>query len=114
MERKIIFYNKYFIEFYLLLNAKEQRRIDLVLDKVKSLRWLPEKYFRHLGGTDGLYEIKIASRFCSFRIFCCFDSNAKVILFNAFNKKSNRTPKRELDTALRLKKEYFNEKSNEK
>lgn len=114
MERKIIFYKKYFIEFYLALNDKEQRRIDLVLDKVKSLRWLSKKYFRHLGGTDGLYEIKIALRFSSIRIFCCFDSDALVILFNAFNKKSNRTPSRELETALRLKKEYFEEKSNEK
>lgn len=112
MKRKIVFYRKYFIDFYLTLSFKEQQRVDFVLDKIKFLNWIPVKYFRHLEGTDGLYEIKVEARFTTMRIFCCFDSEALVILFNAFQKKSRRTPKREIETALKLKKEYFLEKLN--
>ncbi len=33
-----------------------------------------------------------------------------VVLFNGFQKKTQKTPKEEIDLALRLKDEYFNSK----
>ena len=61
-------------------------------------------------GTDGLYEIRIEFESNIYRIFCSFDSGNLVVLFNGFQKKSQKTPKKEIDLALKLKDEYFNSK----
>jgi phage-related protein len=45
-----------------------------------------------------------------YRIFCCFDEGKLVILFNVFQKKSQKTPQKEIDKALKIKQEYFDEK----
>jgi len=61
-------------------------------------------------GTDGLYEIRIEFESNIYRIFCCFDKGNLVVLFNGFQKKSQKTPKKEIELALKLKEEYFNTK----
>jgi phage-related protein len=109
MKRKILFYKNHFNVFYLSLPARDQEKIDFVLDKIKTLQWIPGKFLLHIKGTDGLYEIRVFYRNLSIRIFCCFDSNSLVVLFNAFQKKDQKTPRKEIETALRLKKEYFQE-----
>ena len=59
-------------------------------------------------GTDGLYEVRIEVESNIYRIFCCFDKGNLVVLFNGFQKKSQKTPKKEIDLALKVKYEYFN------
>ena len=66
-----------------------------------------EKFLKHLSGTEGLYEIRIEVKSNIYRIFCCFDKGKLVILFNGFQKKSQKTPKAELEKALKLMAEYF-------
>lgn len=61
-------------------------------------------------GTHGLYEIRIEFESNIYRIFCCFDKGNLVVLFNGFQKKSQKTPKKEIGLALKLKDEYFNSK----
>jgi len=58
-------------------------------------------------GIDGLFEIRVEFESNIFRIFCCFDKGNLVILFNGFQKKTQKTPKKELDKASRIMKEYF-------
>lgn len=67
-------------------------------------------------GTDGLYEIRIEVGSNIYRIFCCFDKGNLVVLFNAFQKKTKKIPKQEIELAEKLKKEYFTlkDKQNEK
>ncbi len=67
-------------------------------------------------GTDGLYEIRVEHGSNIFRIFCCFDQGNIVVLFNGFQKKTQKTPSSEVERALKIKKEYFDEKlkNNEK
>ena len=79
---------------------------------VKVLDRVPVRILRFIEGTDGLYEIRIEVGNNIFRVFCCFDEGALVILFNGFQKKTQKTPGKEIDKALRLMKEYFNEKKN--
>ena len=57
--------------------------------------------------TGGLYEIRVEYSTNIYRIFCCFDEENIVVLFNAFQKKTQRTPLKEIEKALRLKREYF-------
>ena len=72
---------------------------------------IPIKFFEHLTRTDGLYEIRIEFESNIYRIFCCFDEGKLVVLFNGFQKKSQKTPQKEIDNALKIKQEYFNDKN---
>lgn len=110
MERKIIFYESYFQDFYLEQNSKVREKIAYVFKVINSVQNVTTKFLKHLEGTDGLYEIRIEFESNIYRIFCCFDKGNLVVLFNAFQKKTQKTPKNEIELALKLKKEYFNSK----
>ena len=77
---------------------------------IKNVQNIPKKFLDHLTGTDGLYEIRIEFESNIYRIFCCFDKGNIVVLFNGFQKKTQKTPKKEIDIALKLKNKYFNSK----
>ena len=114
MNRTIITYGDYFLDFYSTLEEEVQEKIDYVFELVKSLDFIPKRFFKHLEGTDGLYEIRVEVGSDIFRIFCCFDKGNLVVLFNAFQKKSQTTPKQEIELAEKLKKEYFTSKKKTK
>ena len=63
-------------------------------------------------GKKGLFEIRIELGGDIFRVFCCFDEGSLVILFNGFQKKTQKTPSREIEKAERLMKEYFKSKES--
>lgn len=98
------------MDFYVEQSAKVQQKIDFVLTLIQTVDVVPEKFLKHLSGTGGLYEIRVEWGSNIFRIFCCFDKGNLVMLFNAFQKKTQKTPKQELDRAEKLMNEYFSEK----
>ena len=108
--RNIITFKNHFWDFYNQENADVQQKIDWVIGLVKTLKIVPSKFFEHLTGTDGLWEIRIEFKSNIYRIFCCFDEGNVVVLFNGFQKKSQKTPKSEIEKAQKLKVEYFEEK----
>ncbi len=116
MARKIIFYENHFIEFYMLQDDKVKAKIQYVFELIKQVDRVPEKFLKHLTGTNGLYEIRIEIKSDIFRIFCCFDQGKLVILFNGFQKKTQKTPKGEIEKGLKLMSKYFdeNKQGNEK
>jgi phage-related protein len=73
---------------------------------VKDLERVPEQYLKHISGTD-LYEIRVILGSNIFRIFCFFDKGKLVVLLNGFQKKTQKTPKREIEKALNLKRQYY-------
>lgn len=99
-----------------------QAKIDWVFELVKTVDHIPKKYFEHLENTEGIFEIKIEFESNIYRIFCFFDEGNLIILINAFQKKTQKTPKSEIELAKKLKKQYFvdkklnaeNEKGNRK
>ncbi|WP_395045385.1 type II toxin-antitoxin system RelE/ParE family toxin [Flavobacterium sp.] len=107
MSRIIIFHENYFIEFYKNQNEKVKEKIQYVLELIKQVEKVPEKILKHITGTDGLYEIRIEYQSNIYRIFCCFDKGKLVVLFNGFQKKSQKTPNNEIEKALKLKEEYI-------
>jgi phage-related protein len=98
------------MDFYKVQDEKVNVKIQNVLELIKQVDRVPEKFLKHLSGTQGIYEIRIEYQSNAFRIFCCFDRGNLVILFNAFQKKTQKTPQKELDIAVRLKNEYFQSK----
>jgi phage-related protein len=112
-ERQIIFHKHYFLEFYLEQSEKVQEKIEYVLKIIRTVQNVPKKFLDHMTGTDGLFEIRIEFEGNIYRIFCCFDKGSLVILFNGFQKKTQKTPKKEIDFALKLKEDYFNSKKKQ-
>ncbi len=110
----MVFFKSYFKDFFEPLSDKLKNKIDEVLFMVRIADRIPRKFFQHLTGTNGLYEIRIEFQSNIYRIFCCFDEGNLVVLFNGFQKKSQTTPKKEIEKALRIKEEYFALKRNSK
>lgn len=80
------------------------------MDFVRFEKQVPEKFFKYLKNTDGIYEVRVITAFRSIRILCFQDEGSLVVLTNCFIKKSQKTPKKEIKLAERLKKEYLQEK----
>ncbi|WP_439488665.1 type II toxin-antitoxin system RelE/ParE family toxin [Algoriphagus sp.] len=110
MLRNIVFYENHFIEFYQNQNDKVKNKIQYVFELIKQVERVPEKFLKHLEGTEGLFEVRVEYQSSIYRIFCCFDEGRLVVLFNGFQKKSQKTPKNEIEKAERLMKEYFQSK----
>ena len=110
MIRKIIAYKNYFIEFYKSQDIKIQEKIEYVLDLVRFEKQVPRKFFKFLEETNGIYEIKVITTFKSIRIASFFDEGDLIVLANCFVKKTQKTPKKEIILAEKLKQEYLIEK----
>lgn len=93
---------------FILSKIKRQRKkIDFVFDLIRNVDRVPIKFLKYLKGTDGLYEVKVITQTKSLRIFCFFDEGNLIVLINGFVKKSNKTPKNEIEMGNQLKREYF-------
>lgn len=110
MIRKIIFFENHFIEFYQKQNAKVKGKIQYAFELIKQVERVPGKFLKYLTGTNGIYEIRIEYQSNIYRIFCCFDEGKLVVLFNGFLKKTQKTPKKELEKAQKLMESYFEQK----
>ncbi len=108
--REIIAYKHYFEEFLLEQPIKVQDKIYKVLDAIETLERIPTNYLKLIIGTNGLYEARIQLGSNIWRVFCFFDSGKLVILLNGFQKKTQKTPKNEIDKAVKLMSEYYENK----
>jgi phage-related protein len=98
--RQIIAYKNYFLEFYEVQPDHVQRKIEWTLNLIRVTRQVPEKSFKHIESSKGLYEIRVEVWSNIYRIFSFFDKGNLVVLGNAFQKKSQKTPKQELEKAI--------------
>lgn len=106
-KRQIGFYENNFKDFYKKQSLMVRKKIDWTLLLLETTRVVPEKFLKHLTNTDGLWEIRISAGNGIFRIFCFFDKGNLIILLSGFQKKTQKTPKKEIKKAERLKKEYY-------
>jgi len=83
-ERNVIAYKTYFLDFYENQDDTVQRKIEWTLNLVRVTQHIPEKYFKHLEGTKGLYEIRVEVESNIFRIFSFFDKGNLIVLGNGF------------------------------
>ncbi|MCD6565534.1 MAG: type II toxin-antitoxin system RelE/ParE family toxin [Bacteroidales bacterium] len=108
--RTIIFYKDYFQAFFLKQGDKVKDKIIWTFNLIEELQRVSETYLKHIENTDGLYEIRVQLGRNIFRIFCFFDQGQLVVLAHGFQKKTQKTPKKEIEKALKIKEEYENEK----
>ena len=107
--RQVIIYGNDFWKFYNKQNQKVRDKINWTIKLVQTLERVPEKYFKHIVGTN-LYEMRIMSGSNIYRVFCFFDKVKLVVVLNGFQKKTQKTPKNEIKMALKLQTQYYDEK----
>lgn len=107
--RSVVFYKDYFQEFFDKQNKKVKAKFVWTFELIEELQKVPETYLKHLENTEGLYEIRVQFASDIFRVFCFFDDGKLVVLINGFQKKTQKTPKNEIEKALKIKKEYESE-----
>lgn len=108
--RQILPFREYFKDFKRTLSKDVLMKVYHVFIYIMREERIPAKFLRNVEGAKDLYEIRIEHESNIYRIFCCFDEGNLVILFNAFQKKSQKTPSREIERAKRIKEEYFEAK----
>lgn len=105
VDRKILLYKNYFHDFYKSIENGAQRKMDYVLDMLKTQQQVSQKFVKHV--RDGVYELRAEYGGNIYRAFFIFDGNNIVMLFNGFQKKTQKTPQSEIEKAIKLKKEYY-------
>ena len=108
--RTVIFYKDYFSDFFQKQRQKVKDKIIWTFDLIEQLQKVPETYLKHLEGTDKLFEVRVQQGSDIFRMFCFFDEGKLIVIINGFQKKTDKTPKKEIEKALKIKEEYYNEK----
>ena len=109
--RQVISYQNHFENFLKKQPVKVQNKIFKVIEAIETLERVPTNYLKAIVGTKGLYEARIKLGSDIWRVFCFFDKGKLVILLNGFTKKSQKTPRREIEKALRLMESYHAEKN---
>lgn len=104
--RKVIYYKDYFRNFLRIQPIPVKKKIIWTLELIEDLEKVPETYLKHISGTEGLYEIRVSLGNNTYRLFCFFKAEQLVILTNSFQKKTRKTPKIEIQKALKIKQEY--------
>lgn len=112
--RTVVFYKHYFEEFFIEQNPKVRDKIVKVLDIIEQIERVPAQYLKFIEGTNGLFEVRVQLASNIFRIFCFFDGNKFVVLLSGFQKKTQKTPHKEIEKAVKLMNEYYKEKEEDK
>ena len=108
--RNIYYYKNYYLDFFETLDNEVKRKFNWTLKLIATVDKVPSKFLKHIENSTGLFEIRVEVANNIFRVFCFFDKNRLVIMINGFQKKSQKTPRKEIELAEKLKKQYFDEK----
>ena len=105
MKRRVKTYGGYFERFIETLLPKELIKLNYIISLLETSDRVPTKFIKHIG--DGLYELRLEYNGNIYRVFFIFDEGQIVVLFNGFQKKTQKTPISEINKAIQLKNEYY-------
>ncbi len=109
--REVVEFENHFSEFLKKQPIKVQNKLFKIIEAIETLERVPSNYLKMLVGTNGLYEARIQLGTDIWRVFCFFDNGKLVILLNGFIKKTQKTPKNEIEKALQLMQKYHDTKT---
>jgi len=112
MIREIITYGSYYDDFIATVSPEVKKKIHYVFDILCTKEIVSKKFVDHI--RDGIYEIRIEYAGNIYRILFIFDEGKIVVLFNGFQKKTQKLPENELQKAIKIRKEYYEYKQNQK
>lgn len=105
MVRKIYTFGGLFEEYLKSLTTDQRKKVNYGLLLLKTLDRIPAKFVQHL--EEGIYELRTEYEGNIFRTLFIFDDNKIVVLLNSFKKKTQKTPRYEIEKAKQLKKAYY-------
>ena len=108
--RDIIYYENYYLDFFNTQKDEVKKKFNYTLQLISTQDRIPEKFFKHITNSDGIFEVRVEVGSDIFRVFSFFDKGNLVVLVNGFQKKTQKTPKAEIKLAEKLKMEYLEDK----
>jgi phage-related protein len=108
MKRTIITYGGYFERFIVTLSQSELVKLNYITSLLETSDKIPVKFIKFI--RDGLYELRMEYNSNIYRVFFIFDEGKIVVLFNGFQKKTQKTPINEIEKALKIKEAYYADK----
>ena len=109
-KRELYFFKNYFEDFYEDQTDRVKKKIVWTLKVIEEIDIIPETYLKHLKNTTGLYEIRVQVGNNIFRIFCFFDVDNIIVVGHGFQKKTQKTPKQQIEKAEQIKRDYYENK----
>ena len=83
------------------------QRIAWTLRAIRDLERVPASYLKKLVSTEGIWEIRVDAEGNIFRLLGFFDEAELMVVTNSFQKKTQRTPLREIQLAEQRKSDYL-------
>jgi phage-related protein len=105
MKRTVIAFGSYYNEFVETLGERARLKLKYILSLLETSDRMPVKFMKYI--RDGLYELRMEYEGNIYRVFFIFDAGKAVILFNGFQKKTQKTPESEINRALKIKENYY-------
>ena len=105
--REVIYYEDYYLDFFSAQKDDVKKKFNWTLQLISTQDRILKKFFRHMTGSDGIFEVRVEIGSDIFRVFSFFDKGSLVVLVNGFQKKTQKTPKAEIELAEKLKKRIF-------
>lgn len=90
------------------LSDKQATKIAWVLKIIREIHPVPSNYFKKLVNTDDIWEVRVDVGSNTFRLLGFFSGRELIILTNSFQKKSQKTPLKEIRLAETRKRDYSN------
>ena len=110
--REIFYYENHYLDFFETLKPEVKKKFNWTLQLIATVERIPEKYFKHMTNSSGIFEVRVEVGTNIYRVFSFFDKGNLIILVNGFQKKTQKTPKKEIELAEKLKKQYFDEQQD--
>lgn len=108
MRREILTYGTYYDEFMQTLSIQERKKIHYILDLLITEDKVSTKFVKYI--REGIYELRAMYNSKIYRLFFLFDEGSIVILLNGFQKKTQQTPEKEIQKAIKIKNAYYESK----
>jgi phage-related protein len=112
--RKVVAYGNHFERFLKTLPPKIQDKIFKIIEAMETLQRIPSHYLKLVNAENKLYEARIQLGSNQWRVFCFFEEERLIILMHGFQKKSQKVPRKEIQKAIQLIKQYYEEKAGHK
>jgi hypothetical protein len=101
-------------EFLDSLSGKQAQKVAWVLQLVEELNYVPSTYLKKLVNTDDIWAVFLSKGVQVggniFRLLGFFDGDNLVVLNHAFQKKTQKTPLKEIKIAENRRKDYLSRK----
>ena len=105
MIRTIQAFGDYYDLFMDTLTVSEKMKVHYILDMLKIQERVSTKFVKHI--QDGLFELCVEYNSNIYRLFFIFDDGQIVVLFNGFQKRTQKTPQKEITKALKIREDYY-------